>query len=361
MDAKLENAIITGMARGLWVHAYMNWVEAPPNMTGTWEEITPPTPAGAIQAAKDLAKLIGQANQLGAQPMAEFYENCDTEEVEPERWGKHVAQLCVSPHLRRDLPSLADQWDFPAFDVHIEDGELVWDGEAEMGSAMAPDKRRRLEAAGWRVGDADDVLRNPAVPWPRARVQSLLFPKWDFTPERAKEWARSHGYKYGNVDTTAGYHRIRQFDPDGAECRTIRFGDSGIQAVVCAAARRNPGAPEPVVLHLEDDDLIQRGGARMLRKIFPGTTVITVDNVADAKRAVAEHPNLTAILSDVDVLGPDSGIDFFQWITANHPDLVDRYTFLTGGHPEAGEMHHRYLDKGGVTVDALRQAMTSPR
>jgi len=342
---KVESEILQGMARALWVHAYMNWVEMPPNMSGTWDEITPPTPDAALAAAKDLAKLITEdGGSIADMPIGD-----------PRTWGEFAAKVClgvIGVDLAVDHP-------YPHFEVHIEDGELVWDGEATQAhSAMDSGKRERLERAGWRVGDASDFLRNPAVPWPRARVQSLLFPTFKFTPAKAKEWARAHGYRHASVDTTGAYHRIRQFDPDGAECRTIPFGDAGIKAIVCAA-RRNPEPPENVVLHLEDDPLIQRGMGRLLKKIFPGAEVITVDSVAAAKQVIAAHPNLAAILSDVDLHpGQPNGLDFFDFVKATHPWLVDRYTFLTGGHPEVADMHYRYLSKGDAGLAPLREVMT---
>jgi hypothetical protein len=64
-------------------------------------------------------------------------------------------------------------------------------------------------------------------------VQSLLFGRASgWTPGKAKSWAQSQGYKYGTVDVTDQYIRIRQFDPKGLKVkRTIPFG-RGIRAVV---------------------------------------------------------------------------------------------------------------------------------
>ena len=64
-------------------------------------------------------------------------------------------------------------------------------------------------------------------------VQSLLFSKdAGWTVEKAKEWAKSHGYKHGKVHVTGQYIRIRQFSPKGSKVeRTITFGH-GIRAVI---------------------------------------------------------------------------------------------------------------------------------
>lgn len=64
-------------------------------------------------------------------------------------------------------------------------------------------------------------------------VQSLLFSRDRFDRRSARAWARRHGYKYGKVDVTANYIRLRQRDPaEFGFMRTIAFGDSGIKAVV---------------------------------------------------------------------------------------------------------------------------------
>jgi hypothetical protein len=67
-------------------------------------------------------------------------------------------------------------------------------------------------------------------------VQSLLFSRADgWTVDKAKAWAKSHGYKHGKADVTDQYIRIRQFDPKGFKViRTIMFGN-GIRAVVARA------------------------------------------------------------------------------------------------------------------------------
>ena len=89
-----------------------------------------------------------------------------------------------------------------------------------------------------------DLKTNPAHAedlhdnWSGSDVQSLLFDRDLFSATRAREWAKSHGFKYGSIDTTERYHHLRQQEPDGRTCRTISFGESGIKAVVCA--RSNP-------------------------------------------------------------------------------------------------------------------------
>lgn len=73
--------------------------------------------------------------------------------------------------------------------------------------------------------------RNPGR-WKGTEVQSLLFERPQWTPSRAKEWAKDHDYRSGKVDVTDNYVRLRQFAPvRGTQKRTITFGD-GIKAVI---------------------------------------------------------------------------------------------------------------------------------
>jgi len=73
--------------------------------------------------------------------------------------------------------------------------------------------------------------RNPGR-WRGTEVQSLLFARPQWTASKAKAWARSHDYRYGDVDVTDDYVHLRQFDPaPGLKKRTITFGD-GIKAVI---------------------------------------------------------------------------------------------------------------------------------
>jgi N-acetylglutamate synthase-like GNAT family acetyltransferase len=65
-------------------------------------------------------------------------------------------------------------------------------------------------------------------------VQSLLFSKDEFSMEDAKEWAKSHGYKYDYVDEKENTFRIRQENPSKFVkdiFRTIEF-KKGLKAIV---------------------------------------------------------------------------------------------------------------------------------
>jgi hypothetical protein len=65
-----------------------------------------------------------------------------------------------------------------------------------------------------------------------SQVQALLFSRFDYTPSEAKRWAKSHGYKYGDVDVGPAWIHLRQRDPRGfRRIRTVWFG-RGIKARV---------------------------------------------------------------------------------------------------------------------------------
>ena len=68
---------------------------------------------------------------------------------------------------------------------------------------------------------------------PAMRTQSLSFDRSKgWTPEKAKAWAKSHGFKTNKVDVTDQHVRLRQLDPEGSSVkRTVPFG-KGIRAVV---------------------------------------------------------------------------------------------------------------------------------
>ncbi len=70
-----------------------------------------------------------------------------------------------------------------------------------------------------------------------AKIQSLIFNKKKFTNSTALEWASDHGFKAVKVEPTKNTLRIRQFSPNkikrGTECKTIQFGGSGVQGVLC--------------------------------------------------------------------------------------------------------------------------------
>jgi len=69
---------------------------------------------------------------------------------------------------------------------------------------------------------------------PGTQVQTLLLDKDVFTKKQAKAWARNHNFRYGKVDETASYYRLRQGDPTAFRKDTFRTIDfrPGVKAVV---------------------------------------------------------------------------------------------------------------------------------
>jgi len=87
------------------------------------------------------------------------------------------------------------------------------------------------------VGEAEHLTPNPLGLFERqsTTVQSLLFPRPEFSPSSARSWARRHGYRAGKVHSTGDYVRLRQHPPSDfrrGSFRTISFGGSGIKAVI---------------------------------------------------------------------------------------------------------------------------------
>jgi len=87
------------------------------------------------------------------------------------------------------------------------------------------------------AGEAEHLTPNPLGLFERqsTTVQSLLFPRPEFSPSSARSWARRHGYRAGKVHSTGDYVRLRQHPPSDfkrGSFRTISFGSSGIKAVI---------------------------------------------------------------------------------------------------------------------------------
>lgn len=67
-------------------------------------------------------------------------------------------------------------------------------------------------------------------------VQTLIFRKENFPrADRARSWARYHGFKVAKVDETEVSFRLRQREPSDfvpGSFRTIDMGSSGVRGVV---------------------------------------------------------------------------------------------------------------------------------
>lgn len=269
-----ERIIQEGMARALWVHAYMIWateVEAAPVMGGSWEEMAPDnatTRAASKQAAKALSDLVDKANRLGDHPLAKLFGRV-TRRWDADRayaFGEDVAHICMGTRDAADsaLPFTRDLM-IPHFSVELDDDgkHISWDG-------------------GWT---------------------------WN-----------------GNA---------------------------------CNPCRHN--GDELEILVVEDDKDLKKMYPRLIRKIFPAAEVSVVDNYHAAIGYLESHPDIGYVISDVNIIGQKTGIDVFEWVQANRPELVDKYVFVTGGNPQVEQMHYRYLEKPLSGAEQLREMIFRER
>lgn len=63
-------------------------------------------------------------------------------------------------------------------------------------------------------------------------IQTVLFHRKRFSVLKAKTWARRHGFRFGKVDTTKNYYRLRQIDPKKVKVRATITLAPGILAIV---------------------------------------------------------------------------------------------------------------------------------
>ena len=106
----------------------------------------------------------------------------------------------------------------------FKDGKGIFHPLGSNKSVARPDNAKKAQGVRLRRD-----FKNPMI-------QSLIFPRSDFSESQAKEWAKSHGYKAPKTDITKNSIRIRQFPPSkiksGDSCRTIPLG-SEVKAVLC--------------------------------------------------------------------------------------------------------------------------------
>jgi len=65
-------------------------------------------------------------------------------------------------------------------------------------------------------------------------VQTLIFDKKKFTKQKAIAWAKSHNFKFSNVEETPNFWRLRQFEPDLCKrAGGLKEFDDGVRAYIC--------------------------------------------------------------------------------------------------------------------------------
>lgn len=350
-EREIEGYILDGMARALWVHAYMIWateVEPAPMLHGeSWDEAAPnnkATRAASLKAAKALTELYTKANKdfglVAAHPLASLFATVDS--GRPDESGR-ATRADRAYGLGEDLAHLAmgtmDRHDsavrggiaIPHFKVVLDDDgrNISWDGGWE-----------------WEPGFGDPGRWTPNPRWGGSEIQSLLFDNMRYSVSQAKRWAQDHGLKYGSVDTTANYHRLRQFDPGDRRCRTIELGHD-IKAIVCETT--NPAAQGEILL-LDKDPKEQARTVKLLKEVFGKPHVIIADNVGAAIANMEVH-EFMLIVSEVNVLGTKTGVDFLAFVQEHYPHMVDRFVFLS----DTSVRHHRRALKGAP--DEFRRAV----
>lgn len=116
---------------------------------------------------------------------------------------------------------------------------------------------------------------------------------------------------------------------DAGSCYTLAL-PSGEQRPPTPRAERT-SAPAPGrrgrVLLAEDDPMVRRALKRGLGSLHD---LVVVESGRDALNLIAENPSFDAIVCDL--MMPDiTGRQLYQRLLAEHPEMVDRMIFVTGG------------------------------
>lgn len=187
--ARYRSAIIGAMARTLWVHAYVEWVEEDPDendpdgyqqaMDGEsngleidWYDLAPDTPDAALQAANELAELYEVGTDHG--DLVELYGfaiHADTgrplemddligagrSEALPGEFGSALANMALSTGVswfddHKKFPLAR-----PSFECHYDGVQLTWSGRSETlhrHGVEVPDMN--AETNGLRISDVEE-------------------------------------------------------------------------------------------------------------------------------------------------------------------------------------------------------------
>lgn len=118
------------------------------------------------------------------------------------------------------------------------------------------------------------------------------------------------------------------------------------------------GAPEiqkGTVLLVDDDELVRKALQRTIRGISRTDKVeLLVESVGSAQEGMLMIQS--GFIPDVifsDMMMPDvTGKDFLEWLEKNHPELVSRFCFVSGG-AKGGDLEEllRYMKAIGRMVD----------
>lgn len=108
-------------------------------------------------------------------------------------------------------------------------------GSRRLKQVVFPDTYDEVLAAFGLIDKTPGRAENPSRHEnpPPSKVQSLLFPRDQFTRAKAVSWATRHNFKAPRVEETEKFWRIRQHDPMKFDnFATIPLGESGVQAIL---------------------------------------------------------------------------------------------------------------------------------
>lgn len=123
--------------------------------------------------------------------------------------------------------------------------------------------------------------------------------------------------------------------------------------------RFTPNPPGTELLLVTSDAHAHTALVRALKKLVRGAHFVVADNVGAAIADMEVH-QIRWILSDVTLVGPRTGLDFFRWVQDNHPEMVDYFVFVTDD-PRARSAHYRHIDKRAIDDAAVRRVMGGTR
>lgn len=352
-DKELSGYILDGMARGLWVQAYINWatqVEPPPTMGSTWDEMAGKTPAAAVRAAKDLVKVINQESRaLGATPLVQMFDAVSrgrsgrATEADRAFWfGEEVALASmgvrdlddVKASALRDIRAVV-----PIMVVELTDDgdEMVWDIRTD---GVRPSGFPATEHHPTRSNPPDGRRLTPDLADRLVRIRHVAPEMYSDELARRITARVDRALKTGVIDAEVEDTLDAWSDVPTEDIRRIEEAEP---FDVKAAFRQNPPG-DLEVLVVEDEETLQKLYPKAIRRMFPPAKVFVVDNY-DAAIGYLKTHDIKLVISDVDIVGDRSGIDVFEWVKANQPHLVDKYVFVTGGNPHVANIHYRYTEK----------------
>lgn len=105
------------------------------------------------------------------------------------------------------------------------------------------------------------------------------------------------------------------------------------------------------ILHVEDNLDVQHTLQRVLRD----TIVVAVASVPNAI-AMLLNIKFDAVVTDYNLIGPQTGGDLIKWIAENLPHMLEK-TFLFTGNDDAADTYPRTILKPDVM--AVRTALAS--